>query len=94
MGEGEGGMNGESDTETYGWPMGISYMTQGAHRHTLLCDELDRWDGGRRREVPEGGDVCVRLWLIRVDVRQKPARYYRTTVLQLKTNFKKCFLFI
>lgn len=58
VGEGEGGMNGESDTETYGWPMGISYMTQGAHRHTLLCDELDRWDGWRggrfRRE-----EMCV-----------------------------------
>ena len=59
VGEGEGGMNGESDTETYGWPMGISYMTQGAHRHTLLCDELDRWDGGGGGGRFRREEMCV-----------------------------------
>ena len=75
VGEGEGGMNGETDIETYGWPVGICCMTQGAHRHTLLCDSLDGWDRvGSGREVPEGGDACVRLRLIHVDVWQKPAQ--------------------
>ena len=83
VGEGEGGMNGETDIETYGWPVGICCMTQEAHRHTLLCDYLDGWEvGGRFRR----GEMCVCLWLTHVDVWQKPAQYCRTAVLQLKIN--------
>ena len=38
-----------------------------------LWDNLDRWDGvGGGREVQEGGDIYVYLWLIHVDVWQKP----------------------
>ena len=29
----------------------------------LLCDDLERWDGGSRREAQEGGDVWT-LWLM------------------------------
>ena len=26
----------------------------------MLCDKLDGWEGvGGRREVPEGGDMCI-----------------------------------
>ena len=28
----------------------------------MLCDDLDRWDGGREGGS-EGGDVCI-IWLI------------------------------
>ena len=38
--------------------------------------------GGRFRR--EGTYVCV--WLTHVDVRQKPAQYYKASILQLKIN--------
>ena len=34
-----------------------------------LCNNLEGWDGeGDGREVQEGGDICIYLWLIHVDV--------------------------
>jgi len=47
--------------------------------------------GGGRREVQEGGDICMYtyLWLIHLDVWQKPTRYYKAVILQLKINFKE-----
>ena len=44
---------------------------------------------GGGREGQEGGD----LWLIHVDIWQKPTQYSKTTILQLKINkfFKKKF---
>ena len=51
-----------------------------------------RQRGGMRWEV--GGRVkregrYVYLWLIYVDLWQKPIQYYKAVILQLKTNFKK-----
>jgi len=40
---------------------------------------------GGGREAQEGGDV----WLIHIDVWQKPTQYYKATILQLKRNYKK-----
>ena len=34
--------------------------------------------------VQEGGDMCVYLWLIHVDVWQKPTQYCKAIILQLK----------
>ena len=25
----------------------------------MLCGDLDGWEGGRGREVQEGGDICI-----------------------------------
>ena len=33
--------------------------------------------------------TCVYLWLIHVDVWQKPARYYKAIILQLEINQRK-----
>ena len=52
--------------------MGICCMTQG-------------WDGGGRFKK-EG--TCVYLWLIHVDVWQKPAQYHKAITLQLKIIIK------
>ena len=38
------------------------------------------------REVLVGGDIYVYLWLIPVDVWQKPTQYYKAIILQLKIN--------
>ena len=27
----------------------------------MLWDDLDEWDGGRGREVQEGGDICIQI---------------------------------
>ena len=51
----------------------------------VLCDNLEGWDGvGDGREVQEGGGMCI--WLIHVDVWQKPAQYCKAIILQLKIN--------
>ena len=35
--------------------------------HSLLCDDLEGWDGGHGKEASEGGDI----WLIHFLVQQK-----------------------
>ena len=52
----------------------------------MLCDDLAEWDkveGSRR----EGSYVC--LWLIHVDVWQRPTQYCKAIILQLKKIEKK-----
>ena len=53
----------------------------------VLCDDQPRrvgWGGvGGGREAQEGRDMCV-LWLIYVDVRQKPPQHCKAAILQLK----------
>ena len=46
------------------------------------------WEAGRRFKR-EGTDI--NLWLIHVDIWQKPAQYYKAIIFQLKINknFKK-----
>ena len=49
-----------------------------------LCINLEGWDGeGDGREVQNGGDMCVYLWLIHVEVWQKTI-----SVKQLSFNKK------
>ena len=43
---------------------------------------------GGREEVQGGEDICV-LWLIHVDVWQKPTQRCKVLVLQLKINLIK-----
>ena len=55
----------------------------------VLCDNLEGWNGvGGGREVQEGEDMCI-LWLIYVDVWQKPTQHCKTIILELKINLKK-----
>ena len=46
------------------------------------------------REVQEGGDIGIYLWLIDVDVWQTPMQYCEAIILQFKIHafviFKKC----
>ena len=52
-----------------------------------LCNKLEEWDGvGDRREVQEGGDICIPMGDSCFDVWQKPTQYCKATVLQLKIN--------
>ena len=44
---------------------------------------------GGRWEVEEGGDICIYLWLIHVDVWQKPTQYCKAIILQLKIKKKE-----
>ena len=48
-----------------------------------LCNNLEGWeaDGRYKRE-----GTCVYLWLIHVDVWQKPTQYCKAIILQLKIN--------
>ena len=53
----------------------------------MLSDSLEGWDGvgGRRQRFRRKG-TYVYLWLIHVDVWQKPTQYYEAIILQLKIN--------
>ena len=54
----------------------------------MFCDNLEGWDGvGGGKEAQEGG-TYVYLWLIHVDVWQKPTEYCKEIILQLKINLK------
>ena len=47
----------------------------------VLCDSLEGWEvGGRLKR--EG--TCVYLWLIHVDVWQKPTQHCKAIIVQLK----------
>ena len=49
-----------------------------------LCNNLQGWDGeGDGREVQEGEDICI-PWLIHVDIWQKPTKFRKAIILQLK----------
>ena len=73
----------------------LPYINQTASRSVLcdpgssnrvLYDNLVGWDGvGHGREIQEGG-AYVYLWLIHVDIWQKPTQYYQGITRQLKIN--------
>ena len=46
-----------------------------------------------KKEVQEGGDI-VYLWLIHIDVWQKPTQHCKAIILQLKKRIKKTFIHI
>ena len=90
-----GWKNWESSTEAYTLPyvkLDSGNLLCGIRSSNLvLCDNLRGgmgWDVGRRlREGP-----YIYLWMIHVDVGQKPTQYYKAIILQLKINkfkFKK-----
>ena len=55
----------------------------------MPCDNLEEWGGvGDGREVQEERDY-VHLWLIHVDIRQKPTQHCKTIILQLKIKKEK-----
>ena len=65
--------------------MGICCITQGTHR---LPNNLEGWDGeGGGREFKREG-VYVYLWLIHADVWQKPTKFCKTIILQLKNQIR------
>ena len=52
----------------------------------MLCDNLEGWDDvGGGREVKREGAYGY-LWLIHVDVWQKPTQYCKAIILQLKIS--------
>ena len=51
----------------------------------MLCDNLERC--GRERFRRE--ETYVYLWLIHVDVCQKPTQFCKATILQLKISLKE-----
>ena len=67
--------------------MGICCLTQ--ELGPVICDDLE---GGMGQET--GGrfkreETHVNLWLIHVDVWQKPTQHCKAITLQLKINFLK-----
>ena len=52
----------------------------------MLCDDLEGWDEAGGNFKREG--IYVYLWLIHVDIWQKPTQYCKAIILQLKINKK------
>ena len=70
---GEGEMYAESNMETYITICKIDSQQEFAawlrKLKQRLCINLEGWNGeGDRREVQKGGDICIYLWLIHVEV--------------------------
>ena len=55
-----------------------------------LCINLEGWDGeGMGGRLKRDG-IYVYLWLIHGEVWQKPTKFCKAIILQLKKNRKKC----
>ena len=83
-------MYGESNMETYNTICKIDSQWEFAvwlrELKLGLCDNLEGWDGeGDGREVQKGG-IYIYLWLIHVDVLQKPMEFCKAIILQLKNK--------
>ena len=87
VGEGEGGMIWENSTETYILPY-VKQMTSASsvhepgHSKPVFGENAEGWEVGGRGF--QDGATHVYLWLIPVDVWQKPPQHWKVTVLQLK----------
>ena len=93
VGEGEGGANGESSRETYKLPcvkhIGSGNLLYGARcSNQVLRDNLEAWGGVGDAEGFERGELYVYLWLIHVDVWQKPRQFCKAIILKLKSFLK------
>ena len=49
-----------------------------------LCDNLEEWDGGEVGGRFKREGIYVYLWLIHVDIRQRPTQYCKAIALQFK----------
>ena len=94
--EEEGEMYGESNMETYITIRKIDSQWEFAfclrELKLGLCINLEGCDGeGDGREVQEGEDIYIHLWLIRVDIWQKPKNSAKQLFnLKINTLKKKC----
>ena len=55
----------------------------------MLCDNLEGWDGIGVGERFNREGKYVYLWLIHVDVWQKPTQHCKAIILQLKIKEKE-----
>ena len=95
--EGEGGRYGESNTQTY-----LPYVKQIANGNLLYDSGNSLWGSvtAQRGEMvrEEGGTfrwerTWVNLWLIHVDVWQKPMQYCKAIIFQVKISKLKKIIF-
>ena len=62
----------------------VSAMHEVGHKKPVLCEKSEGWCGdGCGRGFQDWG-TQVHLWLIHVDVGQKPSQYCKVIILQLK----------
>ena len=53
----------------------------------MLCDDIEGWDGGGRREVQEGQYIHIAdIVHTHVVLQQKPIQDCKAIILQLKNN--------
>ena len=54
----------------------------------MLCDNVERWDGGEVGGRLKREGISVYSWLIHIVVQQKPIQHCKAIILQLKINLK------
>ena len=88
VGEGEGGMIWEKSIETYILPRVKQMISESVTHeagHSKLCSGTT-WRDGVRRQVGggPGWGTHVYLWLIHIDLWQKPSQYCKAIILRFK----------
>ena len=87
-----GGTDGEGWVERVAWKHTLPYVKRTASGNLLydsrelkvgLCDNREGWDGVAGRFIY----IYVYIWLIHVDVWQKPTHHCKAIILQLKIIF-------
>ena len=72
----------ETDTFPYVKITSFSLLYDAGTSNPVLCDNLEGQDGVGGKFKKEG--TYIHLWLIHVDVWQKPTQYCKVIILQLK----------
>ena len=68
----------------YTWPCIVGSSCVACELSSVLCDDLEGWQGGGR-EAQEGG-TCAYLRLIHAVGRQKLTRHCKAIILRLRTR--------
>ena len=61
-----------------------SLVHEAGHSKPVLWDNPEEWGGEGVRRGVQNGETNVHLWVIHVDVWQKPPQYCKEFILQLK----------
>ena len=57
----------------------------------MLCDNLEAWDGVEGGREVQREATYIYLWLIHVDIWQKPTQHCKAIILHLKIKKKNFF---
>ena len=74
--------------EMYKLPYVNRWLCEASSLNQVLCENLEWWDGvvGVVEQRFKWENTYVHLWLIHVDIWQKPTQYCKAIIIQLKVS--------